>query len=110
MSNAGSTIEKGFKSAVDLSKKALTKPFEAAVVDPVRKGAEELGRATRDLGESMAPDINFPEPPVQADLSQASEEARRRQARRGGRASTILTSPSGAAGGASIGTKTLLGQ
>jgi len=105
-------------NAVKTIKKAVTKPHEAlAALNPAtavpvaaRKGAEELGRAAKDLGESMAPDINFPEPPVQADLSQASEEARRRQARRGGRASTILTSPSGAGGGASIGTKTLLGQ
>lgn len=76
---------------------------------------DETQRAFKDLGESLAPEINFPDPPEAAkevDLAgaMAAEAERKRNRSRKGRASTILTSPQGVTGSASIGTKTLLGE
>lgn len=75
-----------------------------------------VGKAGKEVKRAITPDMpKLPDPTAQAtqaDVSSslAAEEARRQNARRRGRASTILTSSQGAAGSAQIGTNTLLGQ
>lgn len=92
-------------------KKALKKaasPF----TEMTKKILSEGQRHVEDFQESMVPDVNINLPDqneAQVDLSGSIAAENERRKRRGGRASTILTTSQGAASGASIGTKTLLG-
>lgn len=92
-------------------KKALKKVL-SPITPVTKKLAEEAGRHARDFQESMMPDVNINLPDqneAQVDLSGSLAAENERRKRRGGRASTILTTSQGAAGGANVGTKTLLG-
>ena len=100
------------KKVKKFGKKAIGATLDVATLGQRQQIGEEIRRPFEDLQDSMTPDIPPLEDPAPvADLGgvQAAEAERRRR-RGGGRASTILTSPGGVAGSASVGTKKLLGQ